>query len=155
MGHYASQCPETLEDAQRMLDENTETGTNMLHHTTMDEQTTQTTQEMIFASLNIADTEDNDTSFVFAQDVRKVETQHGGQLPPEWILLDNQTTVDVFNNRRLLKNIRRAKNHMFIHCTAGVAKTNLVGDLYSLVPSRRNCQYTFLIQSQRKISGHF
>ena len=37
MGHYASQCPETLEDAQRMLAENTESGTNMLHHTTMDE----------------------------------------------------------------------------------------------------------------------
>ena len=98
MGHYASQCPETLEDAQRMLDENTKTGTNMLHHTTMDEQTTQTTEEMIFASLNIADTEDNNTSFVFAQDVRNVETQHGGQLPPEWILLDNQSTVDVFTN---------------------------------------------------------
>ena len=27
MGHYASQCPETLEDAQRMLEENAETGT--------------------------------------------------------------------------------------------------------------------------------
>ena len=105
MGHYASQCPETLRDAQRMLDENTETGTNMLHHTTMDEQTTQTTEEMIFASLNITDTEDNNTSFVFAQDVRNVETQHGGQLPPEWILLDNQSAVDVFTNRRLLKNI--------------------------------------------------
>ena len=81
MGHYASQCPETLEDTQRMQDENTETGTNMLLHTTMDEQTTQTMEEMIFASLNIADTEDNDTSFIFAQDIRNVETQHGGQLP--------------------------------------------------------------------------
>ena len=129
MGHYASQCPETLKDAQGMLDKNTETGTNMLHHTTMDEQTTPTTEEMIFASLIIADTEDNNTSFVFAQDVRNVETQNGGQLPLEWILLDNQSPVDVFTNRHLLKNIRRAEKHMFIHCTAGVAKTNLVGDL--------------------------
>ena len=78
MGHYASQCPETLEDAQRMLEENTETGTNMLHHATMDEQPTQSTDEMIFASLNIAEVEDNDTSFVFVQDVQNVETQHGG-----------------------------------------------------------------------------
>ena len=140
MGHYASQCPETLEDAQRMLEENTETGTNMLHHATMDEQPTQPTDEMLeqptqptdemlFASLNTTDMEDNDTSFVFAQDVRNVETQHGGRLPPEWILLDNQSTVDVLTNRRLLKNIQRAKKHMFIHCTTGVAKTNLVGDL--------------------------
>ena len=70
------------------------------------EQPTQPTAEMLFASLNITDMEDNDTSFVFAQDVRNVETQHGGRLPPEWILLDNQSTVDVFTNQRLLKNIR-------------------------------------------------
>ena len=129
MGHYASECPETLEDAQRMLQTNTETGTNMLQHTTIDEQPPEPTDEMLFAALNLDGDEDNDTSFVFVQDVRNVETQHGGRLPPEWILLDNQSTVDVFTNRRLLKNIRRAKENMFIHCTAGVAKTNLVGDL--------------------------
>ena len=145
MGHYASECPETLEDAQRMLNDNTETGTNMLHHaTTVDptttsrphhgtikDPTTERRNEMNFASLNHdeMEMEDNDTSFVFIQDVRNVEVQHGGHLPPEWILLDNQSTVDVFTNRRLLKNIRRSKTNMFIHCTAGVAKTNLIGDL--------------------------
>ena len=40
MGHYASECPETLEDAQHMLAETTETGTNMLHHATLNEPTT-------------------------------------------------------------------------------------------------------------------
>ena len=129
MGHYASQCPETLEDAQRMLEENTETGTNMLQHATTAEQPPEPTGEMLFAALNLDGAKGNDTSFVFVQDVRNVETQHGGRLPPEWILLDNQSTVDVFTNQQLLKNIRRAKKNMFIHCTAGVAKTNLVGDL--------------------------
>ena len=150
LGHYASECPETLEDAQRMLNTNNETGTNMLHHATTTDPTTayradHTTldnastdrastdrmDEMMFASLNPDEfeLEDNDTSFVFTQDMRNVEMQHGGHLPPEWILLDNQSTVDVFTNRCLLKNIRRAKTNMFIHCTAGVAKTNLIGDL--------------------------
>ena len=135
MGHYASQCPETLEDAQRMLEDNAETGTNMLHHATMDdpmndiEPTREPINEMTFASLELDEAEDHDTSFVFVQDERNVQTQHGGRLPPEWILLDNQSTVDVFTNRRLLKNIRRSKKDTFIHCTAGVAKTNLIRDL--------------------------
>ena len=129
VGHYASQCPETLEDAQRMLEESNEAGTNLLQHSTTDEPTIDTTNAITFASLGVDNEEDNDTSFVFAQDVRLVEIQHGGRLPPEWILLDNQSTVDVFTNRRLLKNIRRSNKNMFIHCTAGVAKTNLIGDL--------------------------
>ena len=103
IGHYASQCPETLKDAQQMLEENNEAGTNLLQHATRDESKTETTNEMTFASLGMGDAEDNDTTFVFAQDVRLVETKYGGRLPPEWILLDNQSTVDVFTNRRLLK----------------------------------------------------
>ena len=79
MGHYASQCPETLEDAPRMLAENTEAGTNLLPYATTNEPKTETATEMTFASLGMHDVgEDNDTSFVFAQDVRLVETQHGG-----------------------------------------------------------------------------
>ena len=121
VGHYASECPETLEDAQQMLNDNTETGTNMLHHaTTFDptttsrphygptnDLTTKRKNEMNFASLDHDDKqmEDNDTSFAFVQDVHNVEMQHGGHLPPEWILLDNQSTVDMYTNRRLLKNI--------------------------------------------------
>ena len=84
---------------------------------------------MTFASLELDEAEDHDTSFIFMQDVRNVQTQHGGCLPPEWILLDNQSTMDVFTNRHLLKNTQRSKKDMFIHCTTGVAKTNLIGDL--------------------------
>ena len=98
MGHYASQCPESLEDAQRMLEENTETATNMLHHATINEPMTETTNEMTLASLDHNEMEDNDASFVFVQDIWNVETQHGGHRPPEWILLDNQSTMDVLTN---------------------------------------------------------
>ena len=75
MGHYASQCPETLEDAQRMLAENNEAGTNLLQHATANEPNTETTNKLTFASLGIHDAaEDNDTSFVFAQDIRLIKT---------------------------------------------------------------------------------
>ena len=34
-----------------------------------------------------------------------VHYQHNQKVPQHWILLDNQSTVDVFSNKRLLKNI--------------------------------------------------
>jgi hypothetical protein len=43
--------------------------------------------------------------------------------------LDNQSTVDVFFNRDLLTNIRTDTGSMDIHCKAGIASTNLIGDL--------------------------
>jgi hypothetical protein len=52
-----------------------------------------------------------------------------GKLPSSWILLDNQTTVDVFSNPQLLSKIWCSDTTMDIHCTAGVASTNMIGDL--------------------------
>lgn len=53
-----------------------------------------------------------------------------GHVPESWILLDNQSTVDVFANGNLLKNIRTVPaGYMDIHCNAGVSSTNLMGDL--------------------------
>jgi len=46
-----------------------------------------------------------------------------------WILLDNQLTVDVFQNKDLLTNIRDSGRVLRIHCNAGVATTTIVGDL--------------------------
>ena len=51
------------------------------------------------------------------------------KVPNTWVLLDNQSTVDVFYNKDLLNNIREVETQMNIHCNAGVSTTNLVGDL--------------------------
>jgi hypothetical protein len=47
-----------------------------------------------------------------------------------WILLNNQSTVNVFYNKDLLRNVRKLNTHMDIHCNAGVMSTKLIGDLY-------------------------
>ena len=54
---------------------------------------------------------------------------NNNSIPSSWIFLDNQSTVDVFHNPQLLRNIREVDTSMEIHCNAGTATTNLVGDL--------------------------
>ena len=34
--------------------------------------------------------------------------QSGGHIKPTWVLIDNQYTMDMFSNKRLLKNIRKS-----------------------------------------------
>jgi hypothetical protein len=49
-------------------------------------------------------------SFVF----NTVNNSHES-IPPSWILLDNQSTIDIFTNNNLLKNIRKVGTPMKIH----------------------------------------
>jgi hypothetical protein len=51
-------------------------------------------------------------------------------IPATWILLDNQSTIDVFSNEKLLRNLSMTKNTMRIHSTGGVSYTDMVGDLH-------------------------
>ena len=53
----------------------------------------------------------------------------GSAVIKDWILLNIQSTVDVFYNAQLLRNIRKFNRTLDIHCNAGVVSTDMVGDL--------------------------
>ena len=124
-GHYASACPYSLEEAQRRL------ATAQSSNTNDDVDTA----EQLFMSGSTygyqGDHEDTDTAYQFlvSSNMTSSNTRHGAHIPKEWILLDSQSTVSIFSNRRLLRNIRKANGWMHIHCNAGITRTNLVGDL--------------------------
>jgi len=56
-------------------------------------------------------------------------------IPDSWILLHGHSTVDVFMNMKLLKNICDARKALSLHCNDGVTTVNKIGDLpgYSMV----------------------
>ena len=52
-----------------------------------------------------------------------------GGLPRSWSLLDSQSTIDVFCNRKLLTGIHRDETNLHIRCNAAVKTTNMRGYL--------------------------
>ena len=50
-------------------------------------------------------------------------------IPPTWILLDNQSTIDVFSNPDLLSGIHKVDRTMNIYCNAGLKQTSEIASL--------------------------
>jgi len=77
--------------------------------------------------------DEEDIDFVFLMTGEGVQLagqgNKGGSIPKTWILLDSQSTIDVFSNPCLVWNIQPSREQMWIHCTAGTTTTNLVADL--------------------------
>jgi Reverse transcriptase (RNA-dependent DNA polymerase)/Zinc knuckle len=74
--------------------------------------------------------DDDNIGFAFNQ-VNSIsnDAKINSRVSKHWILLDNQSTIDVFYNKDLLCNIRPSTTGMRIHCNAGTTTTRMIGDL--------------------------
>jgi len=74
-----------------------------------------------------AESSDDDYKFAFLQHDVTCTIQDKVAIPKMWILLDSQSTVDMFSNPKLLTNICDAKRSLTLYCNAGKAIINKKG----------------------------
>ena len=61
--------------------------------------------------------------------MKNILSQAAGKIDPTWVLLDSESTIDLFCNALLLTNIRKVDVKLNIFCNAGKRTNNMVGEL--------------------------
>jgi hypothetical protein len=106
-GHYKSDCPLVKAEKESTNEEGSGSGTSLLANGAVEDE------------------------MVFAQGIKRIDKSG---IPECWVLIDSQSTVDIFSNPTLLQNIRKVDRSMHIQCTAGTTSTNMMGDLEGYGP---------------------
>ena len=77
----------------------------------------------------VVDNVDDDYGYMFTiKDDRIAMSQSVTEICRTWILLDNQSTIDLISNPDLLTNIREAQECVTLRCNVGLVKVNKKGD---------------------------
>jgi len=79
--------------------------------------------------MKTTESSDDGYKFAFLQHDVACTVQDKVAIPKTWILLDSQSTVDMFSNPKFLTNIRDAKRDLTLYCNAGKAIINKKVDL--------------------------
>ena len=70
--------------------------------------------------------------YIFAQTMTNNSSPNG--IHKHWVLLDSQSTVNLFYNPNPLSNIHEISEELVVNCNAGVVRTNLIGNLEGYGP---------------------
>ena len=134
-GHYANECEEVSDsdDDDKSIKDKKATnkkGSNFINHGQRNKNKAKENEDEGDTSDEEEEsTDDENYKFAFLQHDVSCSIQDKAAIPKTWILLDSQSTVDVFSNPRLLTNIRDAKKSLTLYCNAGKAIVTKKGDL--------------------------
>jgi hypothetical protein len=78
--------------------------------------------------LQMNEVEDDDEDIDDGNASEFMFTQAHGLIPSNWVLLDSQSTVSVFCNKKYLTNVRNAGKKLTVHTNGGTQVSTLVGD---------------------------
>ena len=113
-GHYANECTEEEETVKT----NNKKGSSFLV----------LKGEGQYSDIKGEEDDDYDGSsdeegngFTFLQHDIVCSIQDEAAIPKGWILLDSQSTIDIFSNPRLLHNIHDTKRNVVLYCNTGKA----------------------------------
>ena len=93
-------------------------------------------------------------SFQFLQDIKKRSVKNGNYKSTD-ILIDTGSTLSVFNNNRMLLNVRRSKKTMRAYSNGGHQDSNLVGDFPAMFEVWYNPESMLNIMSFKDVRKHF
>jgi hypothetical protein len=121
-GHYAGECPQESRDQQ---------GVQLLQVAQDSDLTT--VDKTYVSEFTFLQVEEVPGDFSFYQSNTRYEI-----IPSTWILLDSQSTVSVFKNRRLLSDIQPSKKKLRVHTNGGVQMYAQVGTIRNFGDVRFN-----------------
>lgn len=117
-GHIARDCPDATDDEKETT--NTQTGTNASPN-----------RESDAAQLPSGAVKDGEFDWKAVQfcciDDELTLNVNGHLIPLKWLLLDNQSTVDVISNPKLLRNTQKVSGSLRINTQADSATTSWHG----------------------------
>jgi hypothetical protein len=119
LGHYASVCPH----------ENQEQGGVQMLQTAREEAPVAGVEDEYKSEFTFFNVQGFSNEFSFQQTDARYDI-----IPSSWILLDSQSTVSVFKNRRFLSNIHTSASKLRVHTNGGIQISSLKGTVKKLGP---------------------